>query len=77
LGLGSIIMDGCVIESEGMLAAGAMLTAGKRIGARELWVGRPAKHLRDLDEAALAGNKLGVEMYVKNGRAHKLANSLG
>ena len=61
----------------GMLAAGAMLTAGKRIGARQLWVGRPAKHLRDLDEKAVAGNKLGVTMYVENGRAHKQANGLG
>ena len=77
VGLGSIVMDGCVIESEGMLAAGAMLTAGKRIGARQLWVGRPAKHLRDLDDKAIAGNKLGVAMYVENGRAHKQANGLG
>jgi len=76
VGLGSIVMDGCVIESGGMLAAGAMLTAGKRIASRQLWVGRPAKHLRDLDDAAIAGNKLGVAMYVENGRAHKLANSL-
>lgn len=77
VGLGSIVMDGCVIESGGMLAAGAMLTAGKRIGPRQLWVGRPAKHLRDLDDAAVAGNRLGVEMYVENGRAHKQANGLG
>ena len=77
VGLGSIVMDGCVIESGGMLAAGAMLTAGKRIGARQLWVGRPAKHLRDLDDKAVAGNKLGVSMYVENGRAHKQANGLG
>ena len=76
VGLGSIIMDGCVIENEGMLAAGAMLTAGKRIGKRELWVGRPARHLRDLDDAAVAGNRTGVEMYVENGRAHKQANGL-
>jgi carbonic anhydrase/acetyltransferase-like protein (isoleucine patch superfamily) len=77
VGLGAIIMDGCVIESDGMLAAGAMLTSGKRIGARQLWVGRPAKHLRDLDDAAVAGNRTGVEHYVINGRAHKQANGLG
>jgi carbonic anhydrase/acetyltransferase-like protein (isoleucine patch superfamily) len=28
VGLGSIVMDGCVIESDAMLAAGAMLTPG-------------------------------------------------
>ncbi|WP_260926128.1 gamma carbonic anhydrase family protein [Novosphingobium sp. 9] len=74
VGLGAIVMDGSHIEAEGMLAAGAQLT-GKRIGARQLWIGRPAKYLRDLDEAALAGNRAGVASYVENGRAH--AQALG
>ncbi|GGC04461.1 gamma carbonic anhydrase family protein [Novosphingobium endophyticum] len=69
VGLGSIVMDGSYIESEGMLAAGAMLT-GKRIGARQLWIGRPAKHMRDLDDAAVAANQAGVAGYVINGRMH-------
>ena len=76
VGLGSIVMDGCVIEGGGMLAAGAMLTAGKRIAARQLWMGRPAKYARDLDDQAVAGNRLGVDMYVENGRAHKAALGL-
>ena len=74
VGLGAIVMDGSHIESEGMLAAGAQLT-GKRIGARELWIGRPAKLLRMLDDAALAANRAGVESYVANGRRH--ARALG
>jgi carbonic anhydrase/acetyltransferase-like protein (isoleucine patch superfamily) len=73
VGLGTIVMDGCVIESEGMLAAGSMLTAGKVIGAGQLWMGRPAKFLRDLDEAALARNRAGVAGYVTNGRTHAAA----
>ena len=70
VGLGAIIMDGCRIESRGMLAAGALLTPGKAIGANQLWVGRPAKYARDLDEAALAANMAGVQGYVINGRMH-------
>ena len=31
VGLGAIVMDGCRIERDGMLAAGAMLTPGKVI----------------------------------------------
>lgn len=73
VGLGSIVMDGCVIESDGMLAAGAMLTAGKTIGPRQLWMGRPAKYTRDLDEVALAANRAGVAGYVINGRLHAAA----
>ncbi len=76
VGLGSIVMDGCVIEGGGMLAAGAMLTAGKRIEAGQLWIGRPAKYVRDLDEEAQASNRRGVAMYVENGRTHKAALGL-
>ncbi|MET1756935.1 gamma carbonic anhydrase family protein [Novosphingobium sp. RD2P27] len=75
VGLGSIVMDGCVIESDGMLAAGAMLTAGKTIGERELWMGRPAKYARDLDEETVAANLAGTLRYVTNGRLH--ADALG
>jgi carbonic anhydrase/acetyltransferase-like protein (isoleucine patch superfamily) len=75
VGLGAIVMDGCAIDSEGMLAAGAMLTPGRRIGARELWSGRPAKLMRELSEAEVAGNLLGVAHYVENGHAHRAAIS--
>ena len=75
IGLGAIVMSGAVIESDGMLAAGAMLTSGKRIGARQLWGGRPAAYMRDLTDAALAGMQQGVQHYVHNGWAHKVAVS--
>jgi carbonic anhydrase/acetyltransferase-like protein (isoleucine patch superfamily) len=75
VGLGSIVMDGCVIENGGMIAAGAILTAGKVIGPRQLWMGRPAKYVRDLDEATLAGHRAGTDRYVQYGRKH--ANALG
>lgn len=73
VGLGAIVMNGAHVESDGMLAAGAMLTPGKRIGARQLWGGRPAAFMRDLTEAALADMQLGVDHYVRNGQRHKAA----
>lgn len=76
VGLGAIVMDGCRIGSDGMLAAGAMLTAGKEIGPRQLWIGRPAKHMRDLDDEAIATNRAGVAAYVENGRNHHAALGL-
>lgn len=75
VGLGAIVMDGCKIDSDGMLAAGAMLTPGKRIGSRELWGGRPAKPMRALTDAEVAGNALGVAHYVENARDHRAAIS--
>jgi gamma-carbonic anhydrase len=73
VGLGAIVMDGCRIESDGMLAAGAMLTPGKVIGARQMWLGRPAAYVRHLTDAALADMQAGVEGYVLNGRIHRAA----
>lgn len=73
VGLGAITMDGCTIESDGMLAAGAMLSPNKVIGARQLWMGRPAKYVRDLPDKALAEMQMGVAGYVENGRLHKSA----
>jgi carbonic anhydrase/acetyltransferase-like protein (isoleucine patch superfamily) len=73
VGLGSIVMDACVIESDAMLAAGAMLTPGKRIPSRQLWAGRPAKYVRDLSPEELAGQRAGVAHYVAMAKAHSEA----
>lgn len=73
VGLGAIVMSDAHIESDGMLAAGAMLTGGKRVLSRQLWGGRPARYMRDLDDAAIADMQRGVQHYVRNGQAHKLA----
>jgi len=77
VGLGSIVMDGCEIEGEAMLAAGAMLTPGKRIPSGQLWAGRPAKYIRDLSAADLAGMRMGVAHYVALAKRHRAALSVG
>ena len=73
VGLGAIVMDGCEIEGDAMLAAGAMLTPGKSIPSGQLWAGRPARYARDLTEADLAGMRLGVAHYVALAKRHKAA----
>ncbi|HEX8192829.1 MAG TPA: gamma carbonic anhydrase family protein [Allosphingosinicella sp.] len=73
VGLGSIVMDGCAIESDAMLAAGAMLTPGKTIPAGQLWAGRPAKYVRDLTAADIAGMRSGVAHYVELAKRHREA----
>jgi carbonic anhydrase/acetyltransferase-like protein (isoleucine patch superfamily) len=73
VGLGSIVMDGCEIESDAMLAAGAMLTPGKRIPSGQLWAGRPAKYVRNLTPEELEGQRQGVAHYVTLAKAHAQA----
>ncbi len=75
VGLGAIVMDACVIEPEGMLGAGALLTPGTRIGARQLWLGRPAKFVRLLDDAEVARNAMGAAGYVELAKLHRAAQA--
>ena len=77
VGLSAIVMDGCVIESDAMLAAGAMLTPGKRIPSGQLWAGRPAKYVRDLSPQELEGQRAGVAHYVALAKAHAEAIRMG
>jgi carbonic anhydrase/acetyltransferase-like protein (isoleucine patch superfamily) len=48
VGMHSTIMDGAVVESGGWVAAGALVTPGKRIPKGQIWAGNPAKYFRDL-----------------------------
>lgn len=73
VGMGAIVMDSCVIEPDAMLAAGAMLTPGKRIPAGELWVGRPARLLRVLTAEERAANALAAPGYAALAAAHRQA----
>ena len=70
VGLGAIAMNKSLIGSDAMLAAGAMLTEGKVMEPRTLWAGRPAKPLRELSDAAIAGMRAGVAHYTENARHH-------
>jgi len=70
VGLGAIVMNKAVIGSDAMLGAGAMLTERKVIEPRELWGGRPARKMRDLDDAAIAGMRIGTMHYAENAKHH-------
>ena len=75
VGLGAIVMDGCRIEGDAMLAAGAMLTPGKTMTSGQLWGGQPAQYMRDLPAPAIAEMRAGVAHYVENAKAHGVAAS--
>ncbi|MEO9461792.1 MAG: gamma carbonic anhydrase family protein [Marinomonas sp.] len=70
VGLGAIAMNKSVIRSDAMLAAGAMLTEGKVMEPRQLWAGRPAKPLKELTDAAIAGMRIGTAHYAENAKHH-------
>lgn len=73
VGMGSIVMDGCRLGAAAMLAAGAMLTPGKRIPERQIWAGRPAAFLRELSAEECTGMAEQTRGYVDNARRHRQA----
>lgn len=63
VGMGAIALDGSVVESGAMLAAGGLLTPNKRIPKGQLWAGSPARYMRDLSEEELAYFKVSSDHY--------------
>ncbi|KAL0585059.1 hypothetical protein ABG067_005196 [Albugo candida] len=50
IGMGSIILDGALIESNTIIGAGSVIPPGARIPSGQLWVGNPAKYVRDITD---------------------------
>lgn len=50
IGMGAVILDGVIIEDYVFVGAGAMVTPGKRLTARGLYLGSPARRARELSE---------------------------
>jgi carbonic anhydrase/acetyltransferase-like protein (isoleucine patch superfamily) len=51
IGMGSILRENVVVETEAFIAAGAIVAPGTTVPSGELWVGSPARKLRDLSPA--------------------------
>ena len=54
VGMKACVMDGATVESQAMVAAGALVTPGKRVLRGQLWAGSPARYSRDLTPDELA-----------------------
>jgi carbonic anhydrase/acetyltransferase-like protein (isoleucine patch superfamily) len=48
VGIGAIVLDGVVVEDEVMIGAGSVVAPGKRLESGGLYLGRPARRMRDL-----------------------------
>ncbi|KAL7574587.1 hypothetical protein ACA910_015937 [Epithemia clementina (nom. ined.)] len=51
IGMGSILSEGCHVETEALIGAGAVVPPQTRVQAGELWLGNPARKIRDLTAA--------------------------
>ncbi|HWK53367.1 MAG TPA: gamma carbonic anhydrase family protein [Hyphomicrobiales bacterium] len=65
IGMGTIVMDGAVVEDDVVVGGGSVVTPGKRLEAGGLYVGSPARRVRDLRTEELAFLRYSAEHYVK------------
>ncbi len=65
LGMSSTILDGAVLEDEVFLGAGSLVPPGKRLTARSLYKGSPARRVRALSAEELQMLRYSAEHYVR------------
>lgn len=65
VGMGSTILDKAHMEHHSMLGAGSVLPPGKIIRTGELWVGNPAKKVKDLSQSQRDSLEYSAHHYVK------------
>jgi carbonic anhydrase/acetyltransferase-like protein (isoleucine patch superfamily) len=64
--MGSIIMDGCVVESNSIIAAGAVLTQNTLVKSGSIYAGVPAKKVKDISNELISNeiNRI-ADAYIK------------
>jgi len=73
VGMGSIILDGAIIESQVLVAAGSLVSPGKILTSGYLWRGNPARPVRELTQEELSFFKFSADRYVHSKNQHILA----
>jgi carbonic anhydrase/acetyltransferase-like protein (isoleucine patch superfamily) len=53
--MGAIVMDDCVVESNTIIAAGAVVTKGTHVESGSIYAGVPAKKVKEISEEMIAG----------------------
>jgi carbonic anhydrase/acetyltransferase-like protein (isoleucine patch superfamily) len=65
IGMGSVLLDGVVTEELVLIGAGSVVSPGKRLESRGLYVGVPARRVRDLTSQELDFFAYSAAHYVK------------
>jgi carbonic anhydrase/acetyltransferase-like protein (isoleucine patch superfamily) len=65
IGMHASVLDGAVVQKHGFVGAGALIPPGKVVGSGELWVGNPARKLRDLSQREIDSLLYSAQHYVR------------
>lgn len=65
IGMGSILLDDVIVEDRVMIGAGTLVSPGKRLVSGGLYVGSPAKRVRELKQSEIDFLTYSAAHYVK------------
>jgi len=65
VGMGSILLDGVIVEDDVMIGAGSLVPPGKRLEKGYLYLGSPVNQIRPLNEKELEGLRYSANNYVR------------
>lgn len=71
IGIGAVVLNGAIIGRNCIVGAGALVTEGKTFPDGSMILGSPARAVRELTPAQLAGLKASAEHYVDNARRYR------
>ncbi len=74
VGMGAMVMDGAVVESDVIIGAGSLVPPGKTLESGHLYVGRPVKQVRPLTEKELTFFTYTAANYVRLKDKHLAEN---
>ena len=76
IGMGAVVMDYSVVETGAWGAAGALVPPNKRVKSGELWMGTPAKYVRQVSDAEREELKRLAAAYAARSREYSEVNLL-
>lgn len=65
IGMGSIVMDDVIIPDQVMIGAGSLVSPGKILASGMLYMGRPARAVRELTKDEIAYLRYSAEHYIE------------
>ena len=70
VGMGSTIMDGVIVHPDTIIGAGSLVTPGKELESGFLWLGSPARKVRELTDEERESIAYSARHYVKLKNRH-------
>ncbi|MFK7795226.1 MAG: gamma carbonic anhydrase family protein [Gammaproteobacteria bacterium] len=75
IGIGSVVLDNAIVHKHAIVGAGSLVTNGKELEGGYLWMGRPAKKVRELSDKEIEYLSYSAKHYVKVKQMHESSGS--